>query len=313
MTDAADIALSVRGLTVSFGGLLAVDDVSFDVERGMVLGFVGPNGAGKTTVFDAISGFVRARGRILLGGREISGLPAETRSRAGLGRSFQDARLFGSLTVFETLAMAFERHVRTEGIIWTAVGAPWVRRSERRVSDRVEELIAVMGLRAFRDKFISELSTGSRRIVDLAVILAHHPTVLLLDEPSSGIAQRETEALGPLLLRVREQMGATLLVIEHDMPLIRSISDEIIALETGTLLTRGIPDEVLDDPRLVSAYLGTDRAIVQRSGRTGSTGRAGGRTRAGLMNATQPTQTKGSGRPSRATRAVNARDFFPES
>ena len=214
----------------------------------------------------AITGFARARGRVVLEGHDVSYLAPEARSRAGLGRSFQDARLFPSLTVFETLAMAFERHVRAEGVVSTAIGAPWVRRSERRVSERVEELISLMGLGAFRDKFVSEISTGSRRIVDLAVILAHDPSVLLLDEPSSGIAQRETEALGPMLLKIREQTGATMLVIEHDMPLIRAISDEIVALDTGSVLTRGKPDEVLEDPRLVSAYLGTDHQIVDRSG-----------------------------------------------
>ena len=123
-----------------------------------------------------------------------------------------------------------------------------------------------MHLEAFRDKFISELSTGSRRVVDLACTLAHEPTVLLLDEPSSGIAQRETEALGPLLRRVRDETDATLLLIEHDMPLVSSISDQLIALETGRVLTTGTPDDVLNDPRLVSAYLGTDRSVVERSG-----------------------------------------------
>jgi ABC-type sulfate/molybdate transport systems ATPase subunit len=123
-----------------------------------------------------------------------------------------------------------------------------------------------MGLAAFRDKFVSELSTGSRRIVDLAVIMAHDPIVLLLDEPSSGIAQRETEALGPLLLRIREETGASLLVIEHDMPLIKSVSDRLLALETGSVLVEGKPDDVLNDPRLVSAYLGTDTSVLERSG-----------------------------------------------
>jgi branched-chain amino acid transport system ATP-binding protein len=141
-----------------------------------------------------------------------------------------------------------------------------VRRAEKRVAQRVDELVELMGLGAFRDKFVSELSTGSRRIVDLAGILAHEPLVLLLDEPSSGIAQRETEALGPLLEHIRQQTGASLLVIEHDMPLITSISDEILALETGSVLTRGKPNDVLEDPRLVAAYLGTDRAVLERSG-----------------------------------------------
>jgi len=263
---AGGTVLSVEGLSVTFGGVRAVDDVSFTLDQGQILGVIGPNGAGKTTVFDAISGFVPASGRIRLDGVDVASLPADRRARARLGRSFQDARLFPSLTVFEALCVASERHIRAEGVVSTALRAPWVRRTERRVARRAEDLIDLMGLNAFRDKFVSELSTGSRRIVDLAVVLIHDPLVLLLDEPSSGIAQRETEALGPLLERIRQETGASLLVIEHDMPLIRSIADEILALDTGSVLTRGKPDDVLADPRLVSAYLGTDRSIVERSG-----------------------------------------------
>jgi branched-chain amino acid transport system ATP-binding protein len=258
--------LEVKAVGVRFGGVTAVDGVSFELAQGRILGIIGPNGAGKTTLFDAISGFVPASGRMALAGRDITGLTPEQRARARLGRSFQDARLFPSLTVAETLAVAFERHIRAQGVVSSALSMPWVRRSERRVRQRVDELIELMGLAAFRDKFVAELSTGSRRIVDLAVILAHDPMVLLLDEPSSGIAQRETEALAPLLLRVRDETGAGLLVIEHDMPLIRSISDEILALEMGQVVTQGAPDQVLDDPRVVAAYLGTDQAVVQRSG-----------------------------------------------
>jgi branched-chain amino acid transport system ATP-binding protein len=258
--------LEVAGLTVRFGGITAVDDVTFDLKQGEILGIIGPNGAGKTTVFDAISGFVQSSGRVTLADHDISDKSPEKRARARLGRSFQDAKLFPSLTVSEALKISFERHIRVEGVVSTALGMPWVRRSEKKIAKRVEDLVELMGLGAFRDKFISELSTGSRRIVDLAAILAHDPLVLLLDEPSSGIAQRETEALGPLLLRIREQTGASLLVIEHDMPLITGISDEILALETGQVLTRGAPEEVLNDPRLVAAYLGTDQAVLERSG-----------------------------------------------
>jgi branched-chain amino acid transport system ATP-binding protein len=253
-------------LTVNFGGVVAVDDVTFSVERGHILGVVGPNGAGKTTVFDAIGGFVPSRGQVIIDGVNVSGRSPEGRAHARLGRSFQDARLFPSLTVFETLAIAFERHIRTSGIVSSALGMPWVRRAERAVAKQAEELIELTGLGAFRDKFVAELSTGSRRIVDLAVIMAHDPAVLLLDEPSSGIAQRETEALGPLLTRMRDETGVTILVVEHDMPLIRSISDEILALETGRVLTQGAPDDVLNDHRLVAAYLGTDSAVIHRSG-----------------------------------------------
>ena len=263
----ADAVLTVESLVVRFGGVTAVDDVTFDVGRGTILGLVGPNGAGKTTIFDALGGFVASRGHISLEGVEISGKSPERRARARLGRSFQDARLFPSLTVSEALAIAFERHIRAHDLVSTALSLPWVRKSEKRVRLRVEELIELMGLGAFRDKFVSELSTGSRRIVDLAAIIAHDPVVLLLDEPSSGIAQREAEALGPLLLKIRQETGTTMLVIEHDMPLISSVSDEILALETGAILTRGPADEVLRDPRLVAAYLGTNQAVVARSGR----------------------------------------------
>ena len=261
-----EYALEVRDLRVRFGGVVAVDGVSFQVAPRSIIGLIGPNGAGKTTVFDAISGIVRSEGRVILNGKDISGASPERRSRARLGRSFQDARLFPSLTVAETLAVAFERHIRASDVVSTALRAPWVRRTEGRVRQRVEDLIELMGLGAFRDKFVSELSTGSRRVVDLAATLAHDPAVLLLDEPSSGIAQREAEALTPLLLRIREQTGASLLVVEHDMPLITSVSDEILALETGRILTRGQPQEVLNDPRVIASYLGTDSAAVARSG-----------------------------------------------
>ena len=262
MTD----ILEVSGLTVNFGGVVAVDDVTFAVPRGAILGFVGPNGAGKTTVFDAICGFVPSRGRVVLDGVDISTKSPEARAHARLGRSFQDARLFPSLTVSETLAIAFERHVKASGIVSSALGMPWVRRAERSIAERSDALIEMTGLQAFRDKFVSELSTGSRRILDLAVIMAHDPAVLLLDEPSSGIAQREAEALGPMLTRMRDETGITMLVVEHDMPLIRAVSDQILALETGRVLVHGEPDAVLNDPRLVAAYLGTDSAVIHRSG-----------------------------------------------
>ena len=261
-------AIEVIDISVSYGGVRAVDEVSFSVARGGIAGFIGPNGAGKTTVFDAICGFVSSEGgRVLIDGHNMTDLNPTQRARRGLGRSFQDARLFGSLTVAETLACAFERHTSrwlsdpVSAMLWFPV-----RKSERTINARVDEIIDLMGLVAFRDKFVSELSTGSRRVVDLACVMAHEPTVLLLDEPSSGMAQRETEAMGPLLLKVKEATGCTMLLIEHDMPLVTSVSDELIALETGRVIMQGKPHVVTNDPRVVEAYLGTDERVVARSG-----------------------------------------------
>jgi ABC-type branched-subunit amino acid transport system ATPase component len=265
----SDAIFAVNDIRVEFGGIVAVDDVSFGVRRGAILGLIGPNGAGKTTLFDAMCGFVpTTSGHVRLDGRDITSLAPAERSRAGLARSFQDAKLFSSLTVAETLACALERKVRTEGPISTVLGLPWVWAAERAITARVNELIDLFRLGAFYDKFISELSTGSRRIVDLACVLAHEPTVLLLDEPSSGIAQRETEALGPLLKRVQKTTGCTMLLVEHDMPLVTSVSDELIALETGRVIARGTPKQVTNDHRVIEAYLGTDERVVRRSGRS---------------------------------------------
>jgi ABC-type branched-subunit amino acid transport system ATPase component len=144
---------------------------------------------------------------------------------------------------------------------------PALRRQEDDVAWAVDDLVELMGLGAFRDKFVSELSTGSRRVVDIAMAIAHDPAVLILDEPSSGIAQRETEALGPLLRQIRDETGCALLVIEHDMPLIAEVSDRMVALDQGRVIATGTPREVLDSPLVVASYLGTDRAAIERSGR----------------------------------------------
>ena len=150
--------------------------------------------------------------------------------------------------------------------VLAALNLPAVADSEEKVARRVEELIELMGLGAFRDKFVRELSTGSRRIVDLACVVAHDPKVLLLDEPSSGIAQREAEALGPLLLRIRDVTGASVLIIEHDVPLLTSISDRLIALDLGEVIASGRPEEVVRDPQVVASYLGESEDVIARSG-----------------------------------------------
>jgi len=263
--------LEVHDVSKRFGGVTALNDVSFSVRRAEILGFIGPNGAGKTTLFDVICGFLPAdNGTIRLetdrGSYDLTRKSAQARAKLGLGRSFQDGRLFPALTVQETIAVALETHVKVRNPMAAALHLPNVWFSERRVRNRVDELIDVVGLSAFRDKFVHELSTGSRRIVDLACVLAHEPTVLLLDEPSSGIAQREAEALAPLLTRVRDSLGATLLVIEHDLPLLTSIADRMIALDLGEVIAEGTPAEVVHHPAVIASYLGTTESTVARSG-----------------------------------------------
>ncbi len=280
------VVLEVEGLTKSFGGLTAVDDVSLDLREGEILGVIGPNGAGKTTVFDLVSGFLTPdEGVIRFCGTDVTTWPADLRAVAGLGRSFQDARLFPALTVWETIALALARTVKVKDPIASALALPSAIDSERAVAERVDELIQLMNLEAFRDKFVAELSTGSRRIVDLACVLAHEPKVLLFDEPSSGIAQRETEALGPLLLRIRDATGASLLVIEHDMPLVSSICDEMVALDLGRAITRGRSSDVVRHPHVVASYLGTNQDAIARSGTKRSTKRTQEKATGGARSA----------------------------
>jgi len=265
--------LEVREVVKRFGGVRALDGVSFDVAPDEILGFIGPNGAGKTTLFDVISGFdtqdqsgtIRLRsddGEL----HDLHGTPTHVRAWRGLGRSFQDGRLFPGLTVSETIAVALEQHVEVRDPIAASLHLPAVSDSEEQVDLAVVDLVDMLGLGSYRDKFVRELSTGTRRIVDLACVLAQGPKVVLLDEPSSGIAQREAEALGPVLHRVRQELGASLLVIEHDLPLLLSIANRMIALDLGRLVVDGDPQEVVNHPTVVESYLGTDASAIARSG-----------------------------------------------
>jgi branched-chain amino acid transport system ATP-binding protein len=232
---------------------------------------IGPNGAGKTTLFDLLSGFVPPTGgRMLLSGRDVTHLRAAARARRGLGRSFQDARLFSSLTVEQTIAVAVERWVQVGDPLSAAFHLPNAYDSESAIRKRVNELVDLLGLQPYRSLFIAELSTGTRRVVDLACLLAHRPSVVLLDEPASGIAQREVEALAPLIRRIRDEMGASVVLVEHDIPLVEDVADRMVAMDRGRVLAVGTPAQVLADPAVVRSYLGDNAAAVNRSDRTAS-------------------------------------------
>ncbi len=222
--------LETKNVSVSYGGLIAVNAVNINVAAGEVVGLIGTNGAGKSTLMNAIGGYVNSTGNVTLLGDDVTSLTAAKRSRKGLGRTFQAAQLFPELTVRETT-----------------------------------ELIDFLGLGRYADSFIAELSTGTRRIVELAGLLALDAKMLCLDEPTAGIAQRETEAFGPLLKQIQQELGASMLVIEHDMPMIMALSDRVYCLEAGTVISEGKPSEVRNDPIVIASYLGTDTRAISRS------------------------------------------------
>ncbi len=255
--------LSVTGLAKSYGGVRAVAGVDLELGFGETVGLIGGNGAGKTTLFELIGGFVRPdSGTILYRGRDITSLNAEKRARIGIIRSFQDAALFSTFTVREAVLVSLERRHRTR-VLPALLG---VRRQDRAQRALADELLAMCGLSAYADSVVSTLSTGTRRITEIACMIALDPEVLLLDEPSAGIAQRETEALTNVIRTVREQLGTSVVLIEHDMPFVRSLSDRIVVMETGRVLAEGMPDDVLNDERVIASYLGTNVAAIARSG-----------------------------------------------
>jgi ABC-type branched-subunit amino acid transport system ATPase component len=213
---------------------------------------------------------VKSTGDIAVLGDDISTLPAYRRHRRGLGRGFQSARLYPALTVRETIMVALEARERS-WLLPSMTGLPPSPASERRKRSEAGELIDFLGLGRYADEFVSNLSTGTRRIVELGTLLAVDARVLLLDEPTGGVAQREAEAFGPLIVRIRRELGASMLLIEHDMPLIMSISDRVYCLEAGAVIAEGTPEEVRADPLVIASYLGTDERAIERSGARGST------------------------------------------
>jgi len=265
--DAAEVmseVLRAEHIVVRFGGNVAVSDATVHLSRGEIVGLIGTNGAGKSTLLNAIGGYVPARGSVELLGRDISSLGISARARLGLGRTFQTALLFPELSVRETIQVALEARGRTP-FVATALAMPAARRHERARRADADELISFLGLGRYADSYVIDLSTGTRRIVEIANLLALDARVLCLDEPTAGLAQRETEKFGPLLVSIREEMSASMIIIEHDMPLIMAMSDRVYCLELGKVIAAGPPSEVRNDPLVIASYLGTDERAIQRS------------------------------------------------
>ena len=257
-------ALAAEDIVVRFGGNVAVNGVSFQVQPGELVGLIGTNGAGKSTLLNAISGFVPSTGSVFVRGRDVTSISAAARHQAGLGRGFQAARLYPDLTVRESLQVALEARQRSP-FVASMLGVPPSPGRERAKRAEADELIDYLGLGRYADQATGNLSTGTRRIVELGSLLAVDAQVLLLDEPTGGVAQRETEAFGPLIKRVQQELEASVVVIEHDMPLVMSISDRVYCLESGIVIAEGSPDEVRNDDSVIASYLGTDERAIQRS------------------------------------------------
>ncbi len=257
-------ALAAKDIRVRFGGNIAVDGVSFAVAPGELVGLIGTNGAGKSTLLNAISGFVPSTGRVDVRGVDVTSMDAAARHRVGLGRGFQAARLYPDLTVRESLQVALEARQRSP-FIASVLGVPPSPGRERAKRAEADEIIDYLGLGRYADQATGNLSTGTRRIVELGSLLAVDAQVLLLDEPTGGVAQRETEAFGPLIKRVQSELEASVVVIEHDMPLVMSISDRVYCLESGIVIAEGTPDEVRNNDAVIASYLGTDERAIQRS------------------------------------------------
>ncbi len=258
--------LEVQGVVVSYGGLRAVDRADLVAEPGSIVGLIGPNGSGKTTLLDVISGLVTPdEGSVLLDGESLVEYLPEERGALGLVRSFQDCRLFPELSVEDVLLLTQDAE-HPVGVLSSTLHMPWATRAERAKRQALNQVTGAFGIERFRHHRIAHLSTGTRRVVDLASIVLAHPRLLLLDEPTAGIAQREAEAFVPLLRRLHEVVDTTIVLVEHDVPLVFELCTQVVMMETGEVVSAGTPDHVRNDPRALAAYLGASDEALSVSG-----------------------------------------------
>jgi ABC-type branched-subunit amino acid transport system ATPase component len=247
-TPSQPAVLSIRALSVSYGGVRAVSDADLDVPAGQLVALIGPNGAGKTTLVDAISGFVRYQGAVQLDGRDLSGLAPHKRAQLGLARTWQSIELFDDLSVRENLSVASGR-VRGWRTVGELVGRP------RPPAASIGEALSLLGLEEFADANAADLSEGQRKLVGIARALVAQPRVLCLDEPAAGLDTHESRLLGQRLRQIVET-GMPVLLIDHDMSLVLEVSDHVVVLEFGKVIASGTSEHVRRDPRVVAAYLG---------------------------------------------------------
>jgi branched-chain amino acid transport system ATP-binding protein len=250
--------LAVRDVSLSFGGVQALDKVSFDLNRGEILGLIGPNGAGKTTLFNCISGVLAPdAGQVYFERRSILHLKPHQRARKGIARTFQNLQLWGSMTVLENCQLPADTMGR-RNLLSDALGLPYSRHAERAAEERALAILHVLELEEQFDRLAADLPVGIQRRVEIARAVAMRPQLLLLDEPAAGLDAEETTRLGELLQRVRDRFRLSMLLVDHDMSLVMKACDYIYVLDFGRLLARGRPEQVRDDPKVIAAYLGQE-------------------------------------------------------